>query len=722
MSEHVARRVRSRGLVVVAVALGALLASACGSSSTGQSPLCPDGIDLDGDGYGEGCELGPDCDDNDPTVNVDCCIGGRAHHGCECDPGVDQPVTCFDGPADKADVGECRKGMRYCDATTGEWTGCVGQVLPADEICDGLDNNCNGEIDEGVQTACGNCIPGCDGAGVGADPFPMPEDDPNVEADNVGLDENGDLVLDSSTVTNHYLWVANDKQGTVSKIDTRTGKEVARYATVSRRSDVLINHAGGTVPAWNQTSGGFAVNRPSRTAVDYRGDVWVANRANGYQPSITKIINAKLECEDRNGNGQIDTSWDANGDGVIDVNDPLEFFGEDDECIKFTVAVGTTGGWQARAIAIDGGIEPGDPGNAWVGMFNERAFYEIDGRTGALIQRVPATGQLAGNPYGAAIDSQGRLWFVSGCCGSATLYGINTNANPANVFAAVTIDSLTLGHGSYGIAVDKQDRVWIGAWPQGGLKRYDPATQTTVEARLDVLGGFGSTWGVRGIGIDTHDNIWAAIHSNSNGWPGAGRMARVDANTATATGFWNIAGEVPVGIGVDFDGNVWTVNQRTSNATRLHIDQTTLQPANHPMTGNQLDTFPVGPEPYTYSDFTGLSLRTITRGSGEYSVPIQGCADGEPAEWLSVDFDATTPDGTRVEIWVRAGDDLATLRSQPIYGPWLVSPADLQSPPGPVPDARYLLLIIRLISEDRESTPIVHGYEVQWACPPPIVD
>jgi hypothetical protein len=86
------------------------------------------------------------------------------------------------------------------------------------------------------------------------------------------------------------------------------------------------------------------------------------------------------------------------------------------------------------------------------------------------------------------------------------------------------------------------------------------------------------------------------------------------------------------------------------------------------------------------------------------------------AKWLQVTFDATTPPGTRVEIYVRAGNDLATLDNAPIYGPWTMSPADLTQPPGPVPDASYMLLIIRLVSEDRMTTPIVHGYSVQKSC------
>jgi hypothetical protein len=484
--------------------------------------------------------------------------------------------------------------------------------------------------------------------------------------------------------------------------------------------EVIIDHTGGNgnaVPGWNAdaNSDGYADNRPSRTAVDYKGDVWVANRAHGYQASATKILNVEEDCVDRNSNNQIDTSRDANNDGVIDINDPAEFFGEADECIAFTVAIGTVGGWGARAVAIDQGIEPGDPGDAWIGLFDNRAFFELDGKTGALKQRVPATGQGPVSPYGAAIDSQGRLWAPNGCCGSATLLNLNTLANPATS-STVSVPDLN-GAGSYGIVVDKEDRVWLGAWPQGSLKRYDPATNQTLE--VQIPDNWGAGWGVRGVGIDTHGNVWAALHTS--GFAG-GRVARIDADTATADGYWDISGIVPVGAGVDFDGDVWTVNQSSSNASRLHIDQNLLEPAAHPITGNLVDVFPVGPNPYTYSDFTGLGLRTVTRPRGDYVVPIQGCADGDPAHWLAVEWSATKPPNTDVEIWVRTGDDLATLAQQPIYGPWEVSPADLQAAPGPVPDGVYLQLTIRLLSDDNESTPIVHGYSVQWSCPPEPVD
>ncbi len=93
----------------------------------------------------DGCAAHETCGNG---LDDDC--NGQADDGCTCTPGAVQ--ACFLGPPGHAGVGACVAGTQTCEGSGefGLWGKCVGGIWPAEEVCDGLDNDCNGCADDGL--------------------------------------------------------------------------------------------------------------------------------------------------------------------------------------------------------------------------------------------------------------------------------------------------------------------------------------------------------------------------------------------------------------------------------------------------------------------------------------------------------------------------------------------------------------------------------------------
>jgi hypothetical protein len=362
-----------------------------------------------------------------------------------------------------------------------------------------------------------------------------------------------------------YIWVANSPQGTVSKIDTFTGTEVARYATG---------------PA-NQAE-------PSRTSVNLYGDVAVSNRGSqlGGPGGVTKIAAREDDCVDLNGNGAIETST-----GPADVKPWTE-----DECVIWNVQMPSDMYQHGpRPTAWEGSVTQGGCASPaprlWMGWYdfaaNTGKFHRLDGATGAILDSVDVPwNNLDYGPYGGAVNKDGDFWVVGWQMGPLVRIDGDTLEVERIEMPAQQQDQ----QWSYGMSLDQYGNPWIAS--SGTAATYDVASGQWHFVSTGNLS-------MRGVMVDGEDRAWFAVDQSAAFGCG---LAVVDVSTkAVLAPAITLPGCLqPVGVSIDVEGFVWVVDQGANQAFKVDPDSYQVQLG---VSGLQA--------PYTYSDMTGAGLNLV---------------------------------------------------------------------------------------------------------------
>lgn len=591
-----------------------------------------------------------------------------------------------------------------------------------------------------------------------------PDADPLEHDEGLRRDLDGYLSLSQSGPGPDLVWIANDADpllgGTVSKIDSRAVRELARYPSVT-----CYSNATGSRKACDGVNGCCSAddwerwqarkpthqavqttaNNPSRVAVDFTGDVYVSNRAFGGQSSVTHITAATERCIDRNANGRIDTSSDVNANGLIEVDcngDGLpddaesvarkpcsngaqqEYFGLDDECVLWTTntfrpkAVG-------RPIALVNSFDVEDPWNeevdVWAGSYATGAYARIRGATGRYADDVQLPDECwkqGTGPYGVVIDAGGIGWSVS--MGQGRLCYFEARELGANRAGSVRDPDWGQMEG-YGVTLDRENLVWVG----GGVARYAPD-------RSGGFGALGAGWWTRiqglagnGIAADTRSPgawfVWSCNGQGSVLQIPASAIPPAHADQIVVPGKWPSIRMPCYGVGVDSLQNLWGIDK--VQGTRALVDRlgNIAQPTvNGPPFGN--NKCPAGsscpnPGAYTYSDFSGFGFRNFTAPRGFYSYVVRSrCLEQNPTwgtRWIKAEWERELPGAGSFSVRVRNGDTSMPDGSwSPFTQPATAFAIDLSRQP----DSKYLELQFGFGTSDVQASPVLKGARLFYEC------
>ena len=243
----------------------------------------PDALDADQDGYAAWDDGGTDCDDGDADIHpeaAEVCDGEDNDCDGQIDEGDATDATPWYADDDQDGYGHGELSVTACDQPSGfvaDNTDCdddrVGVNPGATEDCDGLDDDCDGSIDEGLDVTLyldrdgdgwgddAEVVEGCE-AGAwtyvtdagdcdDADPDIHPEaesrcDDVDRDCDGQvddDADEDGysDAECGGSDCDDDYDWIHPDRLEMINGIDD----DCDGWVDAIPSSDAVVTHTGG---------------------------------------------------------------------------------------------------------------------------------------------------------------------------------------------------------------------------------------------------------------------------------------------------------------------------------------------------------------------------------------------------------------------------------------------------------------------------------------------
>lgn len=264
------------------------------------------------------------CHPNGTTVTCSATPGGGTAERCNgiddnCNGQIDEDWPAKGTPCTSG-TGICaRNGTWICDSSGSGLRCSATPGPPQTEVCNGLDDNCNGQIDEGVtrscQSICGSGTESCsNGRWVNCNARqPSPEkcngidDDCNGQIDENWSQKNDTCVVGVGACQRTGQYVCNAAQNGL-ECSAKPGNPVAELC-----NGIDDNCNGQIDETWSQQKGTPCT---SGTGACQRPGVWICNSSgSGLTCSATPGPPQTEVCNgiDDNCNGQIDENWPTKG-------------------------------------------------------------------------------------------------------------------------------------------------------------------------------------------------------------------------------------------------------------------------------------------------------------------------------------------------------------------------------------------------------------------------